>query len=339
MGNAHAVLVLGAGSIGRRHLRNLAVEYPETRLAAYDPRAENVSGLAPSVVPFDDAAAAWDWFPDIVFVCSPSSEHLSAAREALRRGCHVFIEKPLAHTLDGLREFVELCESSGRVVQVGANMRYHPGPRMLRRLLDEGAVGRVLSVSTTYGGYLPDWRPSQDYRSSYSAQAGLGGGVLLDVIHEVDTALWYLGTPVAVTGLASRSGLLEIDTEDQARVLIRGETGALADVRLDYLQKPVQRNYSIIGNQGRLDWDIHHPHIRGLDREGREELVPLISREMEEPGHAYVEQLREFMWCIDTGRRPMVSAREGALAVTVALLAREASGAARVVTLGGGTSR
>ena len=338
MEKAHAILVLGAGSIGRRHLRNIQAEHPRARLAVYDPQVENLAGLAPPVAPFADPAAAWGWSPDIVFVCSPSSEHLFAAQEALRRGCHVFIEKPLAHTLEGLGEFVELCESSGRVVQVGANMRYHPGPRMLRRLLDEGAVGRVLSVSTTYGGYLPEWRPSQDYRSSYSAQARLGGGVLLDVIHEVDTALWYLAAPVAVTGMASRSGLLEIDTEDQARVLIRDEGGALGDVRLDYLQKPVQRHYTIVGEHGRLDWDIHRPHVRLLPRDGGEVLVPLDPRELNEPDHAYIEQLREFMVCVETGGRPMVGAREGAVAVTVALLAREASDAALMVRPGGGSA-
>lgn len=317
------VLMLGYGSIGRRHLANWRLLYPALEYAVCDPCLKDQIDR-PAVV-FDREEDAWDWGADVVFVCSPSSYHLPQAALALKRGCHVFVEKPLSHTWEGVDEFLNLYRKAGLVVQVGANMRYHSGPRRLKALLDQNFLGRIFSVTTHYGGNLADWHPGQDYRQSYSAHGSLGGGVVLDVIHEIDLALWYIGRPTAVSAMLAQSGLLEIETEDLARLLIRGAHGVIADVKLDYLQRPARRGCVVMGEKGRLRWENGQTHVEFIKPDGEVVVIPLEPEALANPNQIYIDQLRDFVDCVENNKQPMVSAPEGAMALRVALGAKESA--------------
>ena len=193
------VLVVGLGSIGRRHAANLRT-LGVTALAGYDPGASvpEVEGLR-RVESLADGLA---WGPDAVLVATPTHLHIQTAAAAADRGCHVFIEKPLAATLEGIDVLRAAVRRGGLVTMVGCNMRFHPGPAEVKRLIDDGAVGTVIAARIQTGSYLPAWRPSTDYRGSYSAHADQGGGAILDCIHELDLARWYFG-PGRVLGAAT----------------------------------------------------------------------------------------------------------------------------------------
>ena len=77
--------------------------------------------------------------------------------------------------------------------QVGCNLRFLPSLQRLKDLIAQGVIGRIVRASFEAGQWLPDWRPRQDYRKSYSADPDSGGGVLFDLIHEIDAAYWILG--------------------------------------------------------------------------------------------------------------------------------------------------
>ena len=128
-----------------------------------------------------------------VVITTPTASHLSLALEAAEHGCHLFIEKPLAHAWQGVDRLVDLVEHGRLVTLVGCNLRFHPGLRAVKNLLAEKAVGRVIAVRAEVGQYLPDWHPEEDYRKNYSARRALGGGIVLDAIHEIDYVRWLLG--------------------------------------------------------------------------------------------------------------------------------------------------
>src|SRR5882672_7407751 len=130
-------------------------------------------------------AHPWAERPDTVLVTAPSSMHVELAIVGARNGCHLFIEKPLSHTLDGVGELLETVKRQTLITMVGCNMRFHPGPALVKRLIDEGVVGNVLAARVKTGSYLPEWRPGMNYRDSYSASVQMGGGALLDCIHEI----------------------------------------------------------------------------------------------------------------------------------------------------------
>ena len=164
----------------------------------------------------------------------------------------LFIEKPLTHRPEGIAELAGLLKRHNCVSLVGCNMRFHPGPAQVKRFIEEGRLGKVLFARIHAGSYLPEWRPGTDYRQNYAAKAETGGGCMLDCIHEIDLARWYLGEVEEVMACAAHLSRLEIDTEDYAFLLLRHENGAVSEVHLDYLQRSYERGCQIAGEQGTL---------------------------------------------------------------------------------------
>jgi predicted dehydrogenase len=276
------------------------------------------------VAGFDDLETALAVFrPEVVFVCTPPSLHVSQTRRAVALGAHVFVEKPLASDVDGVSALLAEAEAAGVRVQVGYNLRCHPGVRALRSCLESGRLGRVLWLRAEFGQYLPDWRPWQDYRASYTARRRDGGGVLLDVSHELDYVLWLLGRPSAVTCMDGRAGSLGIQAEESATVLLRFPSGAHADVHLDCLQREYSRGCKVVGELGSVEWRMGDDHLRLARREGGAGVVERVPLETEDD--MYLAEVRRFYDCVDGGGEPVVGLREAADVLRVALAARRAA--------------
>ena len=245
------VLVLGAGSIGRRHARNLASAGASVSLA--DPAAAAEGIVEP------DGVTRIDWddadphrFAGVV-VASPTVHHLDQATAAVDAGVGVLVEKPLATTVAG----GESLRSANDSVRVGFNLRFHEPIRRLVALVHGGRAGEVVAARLWFGYHLPSWRPGVDYRQTYSARADLGGGILLDAIHELDLAVWLLGPDLVVDhSLVARVGDLDLDVEDTVRAQLRTPDGVPVEIALDYLSRDYRRGIEVIGTEAtvRLDW-------------------------------------------------------------------------------------
>lgn len=247
-----SVLVLGAGSIGSRHARNLLAAGARVRITDPDPaRAEAVEGA--TAVPFDDLGSIGGL--DGVVVASPTIRHAEHLRWALGASPRVLVEKPLAMAPD---EVADLVATDGHRVMVGYNLRFHEPLQRVAALVHGGQLGRIIGLAAWFGSWLPDWRPAVDYRTTYSAQRALGGGVLLDAIHELDLLVWLAGDgDFEVAGaVLGTSGALELDVEDIAHALLRHRNGWVAHVGLDYLSRRYRRGVEVVGTEGtaRYDW-------------------------------------------------------------------------------------
>jgi predicted dehydrogenase len=253
------IAVAGTGSIGRRHIAQLQALLPGLRLvllradARVDAYAE---ALQAEVVPNLDAALQQPL--DALVVATPSALHAEAVLEGLAAGLAMYIEKPVATTAPQLRALQThlVSGSACPLTQVGCNLRFLPSLLRLRKLMQEGVIGRVVRASFEAGQWLPDWRPQQDHRQSYSAHSHLGGGVLLDLIHEIDASRWILGelSPVACT--IAEVPALRIRSEGAATGLLRSTDGALVQLGLDYVARRPLRRYQLVGELGSLIWDL-----------------------------------------------------------------------------------
>jgi predicted dehydrogenase len=300
-------LVVGCGSIGQRHIRNLnAIGAGEVIACEPVPaKAEKVRCElnAPVYASMGDALAQR---PDAVLICTPSAYHLSQARAALDVGCDIFVEKPIAHILDGLDEFCHQAETAGAITMVGYNWRFHPQFLRMKEMLQEGAIGKIHSARVNCGQYLPDWHPWEDYRQMYSARRALGGGILLDS-HELDYITWFLGDVDRVTGVASKISDLEIETEDTADIILTFRSGAQASVHLDYLQRPAQRSYEFYGAEGTLRWsrDGDLSVYRASAGEWQQFSLP---NEFD-INSTYIDELQHFIDCVRSRKSACVDAR------------------------------
>ena len=186
-------LIAGLGSIGRRHLRNLQA-LGETDIVLYRTRRATMPEDELSGLPVEtDLHRALDGRPDAVIVANPTALHLEVALQAAEAGCHIFLEKPVSSSLDGLDRLADAAVNSGSRILVGFQFRFHPTLQKAAQLIKDGAIGDVLTIHARWGEYLPNWHPWEDYRSSYAARSDLGGGVTLTLTHPLDYIRWLAG--------------------------------------------------------------------------------------------------------------------------------------------------
>ncbi len=259
-------LVVGVGSIGKRHIANLR-RVGVRRIWAYDPQRERVDEAEArwGVRGFSSLEAALDAGPKAVLVCSPPVYHVPQALAAARVGAHLFVEKPLSASLEGVDELLAEVEARGLKTLVGCNFRFHPGLQRLRAALQEGALGRVLFARAEFGQYLPDWHPWEDYRQGYSARRDLGGGVVLDRIHEIDYLVWLFGPVEEVTGWVGQVSDLDIETEDLAEAWLRFRSGVRAAVHVDYLNRTYTCRAEVVAAEGTAWWSFLPHELRLYD--------------------------------------------------------------------------
>jgi len=329
-------VVVGAGSIGQRHLRNLLALGHEVA-AVLDPDPARLDEIRPLVGGgcrlATDERDAFAGDANAAVICSPTHRHLDQARAALRRGWHVFVEKPLAHTLEGTDALVEEAGRAGRTVLVGCNLRFLPSLVLVKRLVEEGRIGRPLAARAHCGYYLPFWRPGTDYREGYGARQATGGGIILDSIHEFDYLTWLLGRPREVFAYAGKVSSLEIDTEDNADVLLRFDYGAVANVHLDYLQRTYRRACDFIGEDGVIAWDYIAQSVTVYGKEDRR--VEVFQESINtERNQMFVDEMRHFVRCIEAGEPPVLDAAGGRAILEVALAAKASAAQGRPVRVG-----
>lgn len=289
------VLMIGTGSIGRRHMASLRKLVPDVTFDVLrEGRPADVSALGDIGSVSTSLDQALDKCPALMVIANPSSMHLRYLVAAVERGIPFYAEKPVvSHAADlrALRERLDGCTLPTNIV--GCNLRFLPSLRRLRELVQAGALGRVVRASFEAGQWLADWRPTQDYRQSYSASRAMGGGVLLDLIHEIDAARWFLGDIDSVQAQLWQGSSLEIDTEDCAALLLRAASGPLACVQLDYVSRRPFRRYRIVGDLASAEWDLP---ARTLTLSGPDgvQAVPLDESAFD-VGATYVEAMRNLL--------------------------------------------
>lgn len=316
------IAILGCGSIGRRHARNLTT-LGQNDLVLFDPDPAARIALegAPSVLFVETLEEIWRSHPEVILVTSPSHLHVPQALEAARRGCDLFVEKPLSHDWNGVDELCSEIEKRGLVSMVGCNMRFHPGPARVKQLLEAGAIGRVIAARIVTGSYLPDWRPGTDYRDGYSASAERGGGAILDCIHEIDLSLWYLGPGTVVGAAAVPAWSIGLQVEGLAEILIRHDSGALSSVHLNFVERGYRRACRLLGSEGAISWDFGDGGVVWQGSDGR------ARARYERPddwcvNSMYVDEMKHFLECVSARTTPQGTLEEGSRALGIALGAR-----------------
>lgn len=319
------VLVAGTGSIGRRHIGNLLRLRPWVRIAllrdgarqddyARSLRAEVLGSLEEALV----------WRADMAVVATPSDRHREVVAPLLRAGVACFLEKPLVIEADELAELENLAKCGGLPpTQVGCVLRFLPSLRQVHAWLHDGAVGTVVRASLEVGQWLPDWRPDQDYRCSYSADTARGGGVVLDLIHEIDLACWLFGgtttgRPRLLGAWGCHLSQLEISSEDVALLALRTDSGALLSVQLDYVARSPLRRLQVVGDAGTITWDLPQ-RACCLQRFGE----PAQEVEGFDTGRTYIDALEELLHAIEHGTATSLPLHEALPATGLAIEANQ----------------
>lgn len=232
-------LIIGSGSIGKRHTRNLSSLNEETVI--FDRRKDNLEEKLPEV--------------DSVLVTCPTAYHMDYALAAAKAQKHVFIEKPISHTSENLDTLFDLCKKNGKICYVGYHLRFHKELIAIKEKIEH--MGKVQFVKVEVGEYLPGWHPDEDYRKSYAAVKNMGGGVVLTFSHEIDYIRWIFGPVSCLKAFTGTVSHLEIDVEDCACIIMKNANGTIIELHMDYIQKTPVRTMKIQCESALIEWDYY----------------------------------------------------------------------------------
>jgi predicted dehydrogenase len=324
-------LVVGCGSIGERHIRNLqSLSAGEILVHDIDSERLALIGEKYRVRTYVDFDQALKQHIDAFIVCVPPSLHIPFALSGAEHDAHLFIEKPLSHTLDGVDPLLNQARAKGLVVFVGYNLRFHPGLRLVKQFLDEDRIGKVLSATVDAGQYLPDWHPWQDYRQMYTAKKETGGGIILDGSHELDYIRWLLGEVKEVFCFAGKLSSLEVETEDTAEIILKFDNGAMAGVHLDFVQRAYSRSCKLIGEEGTIVWDYPGKKVSIFyATTGHWEEIKTEA----DPNDMYIGEMKHFVDCIKGEETPVVNGAGAKRVLQIALAAKKSSQSRKIVLL------
>jgi predicted dehydrogenase len=332
------ILLVGLGSIGQRHARNLrCLLGRDADLMAFRTRrlphvitpsldvdtSRNVEEDL-GVQAYTDLHAALKENPEAAFICTPNSMHMEPAFACLRAGCDLFIEKPLSNSMDRVPELISEVAARGRIGMVGYQLRFHPCVKATAAALRERTVGAPLAVRATMGEYMPNYHRYEDYRSTYVAHADTGGGVILAQIHDLDYLYSLFGLPERIDAIGGHWSTLDIDVEDVASMMMMFTVeGRPLPVHLqqDFLQDPPVRGCEIVAERGKITLDFVTCSLVVQNRLTGETTTRSFPRF--ERNQLFLDELEHFLDCVKTRRRPLVDIAEGAQSLRMAMAAKE----------------
>jgi predicted dehydrogenase len=320
------ILIVGHGSIGKRHLQLARNLFPDADIRVLmhlksTSTPDNSNGC------FDNIEDVHSFAPQLAVIANPATFHTAVALKLTEWGVHLLIEKPIAVSQESIQLLLDLSRKNNTVLLVGYNLRFLSSLQEFRSALHLQKIGKVLSVRCEVGQFLPSWRPNTDYRQGVSARSKLGGGVLLELSHEIDYLRWIFGEVEWVTAILSQQSDLDIDVEDTAHLIfgftakIEDRIQLIASVNLDFIRRDITRLCTAIGDQGSLRWDGLAGTIGQFDLESKTWVEVFRDEEKD----SYASEWKHFLKCISGYEKPLISGNDGLKVLEVIEAARQSS--------------
>jgi len=320
------ILIVGHGSIGKRHLQLARNLFPDADIRVLrhlksTSTPENSNGC------FDNIEDVHSFAPQLAVIANPATFHTDVALKLTEQGVHLLIEKPIAASQESIQLLLDLSRKNNTVLLVGYNLRFLSSLQEFRSALHLQTIGKVLSVRCEIGQFLPSWRPNTDYRQGVSARSKLGGGVLLELSHEIDYLRWIFGEVEWVTAILSQQSDLDIDVEDTAHLIfgftdkIEDKIQLIASVNLDFIRHDITRLCTAIGDIGSLRWDGIAGTIEQFDLESKTWVEVFRDEEKD----SYASEWKHFLKCISGYEKPLISGNDGLKVLEVIEAARQSS--------------
>ena len=328
------ILVVGYGSIGRRHYQNLkALDVEDVRLLRGKPRPQSFESPEGAVVYHELDTALADG-PAVVVVANPTSLHVLTARAALEVGASVLLEKPVDADLKAARSLLAAESAASGVCSMAYCFRYHPLYRKLHDVIASGKLGRVFHAHTWQGSFLPGWHPWEDYHTSYAALPDMGGGVVRTLDHDLDMLRWTLGQPTEVLASAGPLSGIGTEAEDTADMIFRFPGRVQACAHLCYARQDYSRGMWAVGEAGsvNLDWNAGTLHVT----EGNQVVETVTLPDDFDLNSIYVDMARDALdGFAETPSRATAPLADGVAGLEMALGALVSSRDGKVVSLKG----
>lgn len=285
------LLIIGQGSIGLKHkqIAKKLFKKSQIKTLSSNPITKNVND-------FNNINEALKFDPDIAVIASPAPFHVDTAISLASNGTNLIIEKPISTSFKNSQKLKKISRNKNIEILVGYNLKNSKSLNFFKNLIDQDYIGKIFSVHVEVGQHLKSWRPEKNYKQSVSANKNLGGGVLLELSHEIDYIRWIFGEIKSVSASVQKSSDLEIDVEDSAKLIFKFLSNNIyASLNMDFFRHNTSRSCEVIGKKGTLFWNgisntVHHFDFK------KQKWSKIFSSKSKED--TYLEEWKHFIECI-----------------------------------------
>ena len=302
------VLIIGLGSIGLRHLNVLEnldykFEIYALRSSRKSMKIKNVNNL----YRFNEI----NFIPNFSIISNPTYLHEKTIIKCLSFNTPIFIEKPVLSSLINANKILKEIKDNNIITYNACNMRFYPVLQFLKQNLNKNEF-KINEINIYNGSYLPQWRKNIDYKNSYSSYSKMGGGVHLDLIHEIDYCIWLFGFPKSINSIKKKKSTLSIDSVDFSRFDLEYDNFN-AGITLNYYRRDPKREMEIITNDDTLIVDLLNNSIfSNIDNK-------YIFKKPYKIADSYKNQMIYFLKCIDENNDTFNNFKNGIEVLKIAL--------------------
>ena len=309
------ILIVGFGSIGKRHTNNI-LRQTNSNIIILSKRTNiptqefyNYNINKSRIKFFSNLNDCLNEIPEVAFITNETSFHVDIAIKLAKQKIHLFIEKPLSNSINNIDKLKKLVKKNNLIVMVACNFRFFPPFKKIKELIDADFLENIISVQSENGTYLPDWHPKENYSNGYAAQNSKGGGVTLTQIHELDYLTWIFGSIKNSYSILGKFSTLKIKADDICISILQLQNNILLELHLDYFSRPYYKRLKIRGTRGILYWNSSKNQLKFFDNLKETWKIISIKNNYSLTGKKvnlmYEDELSYFLTCIISKKQPM----------------------------------
>ena len=316
------ILIVGYGSVGKRHVNNL-ISIPNTEIIVCT-KQKNLKFSNKKIKTYTSLNESLKEKPDIGFITNETSKHMSVAIDLAKQRLDLFLEKPLSNSMINVKALTKTVKKNNLITQMGCNFRFHPCLIRIKKIIDEGMIGRIIVAHVESGSYLPDWHPYEDYRLGYAAREDLGGGIALTCIHEIDYLYWFFGDVEEIFSITGKFSDLEVTSDDMSSVILRFKNDIIAEVHLDYFQRPDFKSCKIKGTKGTIYWNSDHNEVKiYLMKENKWKTIMKLKNFQR--NQMFIDEIKHFLKCVEIRKPTINDVKQGTRTLEISLAIKKSS--------------
>ena len=317
----YKILIIGFGSIGNRHFNNISSNF-NAQFIIFTKRKDLKKLEKKGVIITNSLNEALSYKPNIAFVTNETNLHVKTATKLALNGIHLFLEKPLSNSMNGVKKLKSIISAKKLISQMGCNFRFHPCIMEIKKRLDRNDLGKIISVQVESSSYLPDWHPYEDYRYGYAARDDLGGGIALTCIHEMDFLYWFFGDVKKIFSITGKYSNLKVKSDDLSAMIMSFKNNVIGELHLDYFQRPDFKSCKIKGTKATLYWNSTNNEIRLFSQKNKSWKL-IYKLKNYDKNEMYVNELKHFFKCIKNHKKTINDINEGIKTLQITLSAKK----------------
>ena len=320
------VLIVGYGSIGKRHLENF-LQLKDIQLIVYTKRNDLQLLKKKGIKVSNSLTECLKENPDIGVIANETSLHIPIAIKLAKEGLDLFLEKPLSNSLKDVKKLYAIVKKKKLITQMGCNLRFHPCIMKIKSLIEQQKIGKIISAQVQNCSYLPDFHRWEDYKKSYAARKDLGGGVILTQIHEIDYMYWFFQEVENIVSISGKFSELDVTAEDYVSSLLKFKSKIIGELHMDYFQRPSFRSSKIRGTKGEIYWDSDDNCVDVYNMNKKRWEIKFndgFPYDLDIRS-SYVEELKHFLKCVKHRKETINNLEQGIETLKIALAIKKAS--------------